>query len=96
MQAKQEAKEAAAQAAAQEAARQKALALPRAALPRSQKPLTEPKDIEFQTAKRQRTQDATASDKVSDHHKHVAPLLCCTTHISCPCLHVNAVLTYAA
>lgn len=64
MQAKQEAKEAAVQAAAQEASRQKALAMPRTAMPRSQKPLTEPKDIEFQTAKRQRTQDATASDKV--------------------------------
>lgn len=64
IQAQKEAKEAAAQATAQEAARQRALAMPKAAVPRSQKPLTEPKDIEFQTAKRQRLQDAAVPDQV--------------------------------
>lgn len=45
--------------------------MPKSTMPRSQKPLTEPKDIEFQTAKRQRVQDAPAPDKVTLTHVYV-------------------------
>ena len=96
LQARNEAKAAAAQAAVQEAARQKALAMPKANMPRSQKPLTEPKDIEFQTAKRQRVQDAPAPDKVSVKHvlrpsiRLLVSSQPCTARRSAACVAVGA------
>ena len=63
-QAQKEAEEAAAQAAATEESRQKAVGMGKPIFARSLKPLTEPKDVEFHTAKRQRMQGDAQADKV--------------------------------
>ena len=63
-QAQKEAEEAAAQAAATEESRQKALGMGKPIFARSLKPLTEPKDVEFHTAKQQRMQGDAQADKV--------------------------------
>ncbi|KAL0037418.1 hypothetical protein WJX79_007009 [Trebouxia sp. C0005] len=63
--AQKEAEEAAAQAAATEESRQKAVGMGKPIFARSLKPLTEPKDVEFHTAKRQRMQGGTQADKGS-------------------------------
>lgn len=63
-QARKEAEEAAAQAAATEESRQKAVGMGKPIFARSLKPLTEPKDVEFHTAKRQRMQGDAQADKV--------------------------------
>ena len=66
LQAQKEAAEAACQAAASEESRQKALAMGKPVYARSLKPLTEPKDVEFHTAKRQRMQGK--QEQVPMHH----------------------------
>lgn len=71
-QAQKEAEEAAAQAAATEESRQKAVGMGKPIFARSLKPLTEPKDVEFHTAKRQRMQGGTQADKV---HNQASALL---------------------
>ncbi|DBA82837.1 hypothetical protein WJX77_000693 [Trebouxia sp. C0004] len=63
--AQKEAGEAAAQAAATEESRQKALGMGKPIFARSLKPLTEPKDVEFHTGKRQRMQGDAQADKGS-------------------------------
>ena len=63
-QAQKEAEEAAAQAAATEESRQKAVGMGKPIFARSLKPLSEPKDVEFHTAKRQRMQGDAQADKV--------------------------------
>ena len=63
-QAQKEAEEAAAQAAATEESRQKAVGMGKPIFARSLKPLTEPKDVELHTAKRQRMQGDAQADKV--------------------------------
>lgn len=65
LQAHKEAEEAAAQAAATEESRQKALSKGKPMFARSLKPLTEPKEVEFHTAKRQRMQAANSQAKVT-------------------------------
>lgn len=69
LQALKEAAGAAHQAAATEESRQKALGMGRPMFARSLKPLTEPKDVEFHTAKRQRMQGTKqAQQQVDMHH----------------------------
>ncbi|DBB09605.1 hypothetical protein WJX82_001287 [Trebouxia sp. C0006] len=63
--AQKEAEEAAAQAAATEESRQKAVGMGKPIFARSLKPLTEPKDVELHTAKRQRMQGDAQADKGS-------------------------------
>ena len=64
LQAQKEAAEAAYQAAATEESRQKALGMGKPMYARSLKPLTEPKDVEFHTAKRQRMQGKHTQEQV--------------------------------
>lgn len=74
-QAQKEAEEAAAQAAATEESRQKALGMGKPTFARSLKPLTEPNDVEFHTAKRQRMQNVSTLDKVQSHAHKFASLM---------------------
>ena len=64
LQAQKEAAEAAHQAAATEENRQKALGMGKPMYARSLKPLTEPKDVDFHTAKRQRMQGKHTQEQV--------------------------------
>ena len=64
LQAQNEAAEAAFQAAATEESRQKAKSIGKPMYARSLKPLTEPKDVEFHTAKRQRMQGKHTQEQV--------------------------------